>query len=269
VASDGVFTGCAAYGDGVIFFKENVIHKIAGDYPAQYTLYGYSAPGVKAGCERSVVNVNEKLYYLAPDNRIYVYAGGTPVSVSDKLGTEMKSMDRYTGAAGTDGRRYYITVAETGIAAKHFYTLDTETGIWVREDGTGCIAFRRRGGKTYMLTDGDAGVKMYLVNSGVKDDEISWAAQFKPMYETIAVRKVHSRLIVRAEVPRGAYIDISVSCDGEPWKKVGTMIGGMTRGASTWKLPLARCDKFEVRLEGAGPSTVLAMMRDYTIGSDV
>lgn len=268
VASDGSFTGCASYGDSVVFFKENVIHKVLGDFPSEYALYSFSSPGVKAGCYRSIVNVNEKLFYLAADNGVYVYTGSVPTCVSDKLGFEPKMMDSYSGAAGTDGHKYYISVSETGLSNKHLYVLDTDTGVWIREDNTGCAAFGRKGGKLYMLTDNISGGKMYLVNSGEDDEEISWSAVFKPMYETIEGRKTHSKLIIRAEVPRGAYIEISVKNDGGLWKKVGTIIGGMTRGASSWALPLARCDKFEVKLEGIGASSVLSMMREYTVGSD-
>lgn len=268
VASDGSFTGCASYGDSVVFFKENVIHKVLGDFPSEYALYSFSSPGVKAGCYRSIVNVNEKLFYLAADNGVYVYTGGVPTCVSDKLGFEPKMMDSYSGAAGTDGHKYYISVSETGLSNKHLYVFDTDTGVWIREDNTGCATFGRKGGKLYMLTDNMSGGKMYLVNSGEDDEEISWSAVFKPMYETIEGRKTHSKLIIRAEVPRGAYIEISVKNDGGLWKKVGTIIGGMNRGASSWALPLARCDKFEVKLEGMGASSVLNMMREYTVGSD-
>jgi hypothetical protein len=53
-------------------------------------------------------------------------------------------------------------------------------------------------------------------------------------------------------------------CDGGAWADVGTVVG-KAEGVIPVMIPICRCDKFELRLEGKGPFTVHSMLREYYV----
>ena len=63
VCSGGDFTGACSHLGYVLFFKEDVIHRIYGTKPANYQLTNVESRGVEKGSEKSLVIVNETLYY--------------------------------------------------------------------------------------------------------------------------------------------------------------------------------------------------------------
>ena len=85
VGTDGAFTACCPYSGAVLFWKEDRLHKVLGSYPAQYEVYTYQIPGVQKGCEKSLTNIGEVLYYQGK-NGIYAFTGGTPELISEKFG---------------------------------------------------------------------------------------------------------------------------------------------------------------------------------------
>ena len=98
VGSDGAFTGCCAYGSNVLFWKEDVLHKVLGLQPSEYQIYTYTVQGPKQGCQKSLQIINEVLYYLGVEG-VYAYSGGTPCLISENFGIR-----RFQSAsAGTDG----------------------------------------------------------------------------------------------------------------------------------------------------------------------
>lgn len=74
VGTDGAFTGCVAYGSTVLFWKEDCVHKVLGNYPAQYEIYTYTVPGVQEGSEKSLCIINETLFYKGRSG-VYAYTG--------------------------------------------------------------------------------------------------------------------------------------------------------------------------------------------------
>ena len=74
---------------------------------------------------------------------------------------------------------------------------------------------------------------------------------------------------------------VQMRCDGGRWREAGTILGrtpatakgrgGPMGGPDSMqlRLPISRCDKFELRLSGRGPCTLQAMVLEYRLGSDV
>ena len=104
VGSPERFTACCRYGGGVLFFKENKIHKILGSYPAEYTLYSYDVEGVQEGCHKSLQIINELLYYKGIHG-VFTY-NGTPRLISANFGDVVL----WNAVAGNDGDTYYISM---------------------------------------------------------------------------------------------------------------------------------------------------------------
>ncbi|MBR4079281.1 MAG: hypothetical protein IKK29_03625, partial [Christensenellaceae bacterium] len=96
LGTDGRFTGAATHLGYPIFFKENCMHKIYGNYPSNYQVQTTSCRGVQLGCDRSIATVNEILYYKSQSG-VCAYDGSLPTDISERLGDEQYS-DAVAGA---------------------------------------------------------------------------------------------------------------------------------------------------------------------------
>lgn len=258
VASEGEFTGAVAYSGSVLFFKEDCIHKVLGNYPAQYEIYTYQVPGVMAGAEQSLCNLSEVLYYQGRSG-IYAYTGGTPELISEKFG-----LRRFRkGRAGTDGARYYISMQDES-GAWGLYTFDPALGFWLREDGTHAAEFARVGGTLYYL-DTDRGQLVSMETD--TDPDIAWSATLCRMDETSHGRKGYSKLYLRTDLSAGGWIKAEISTDGGPFRQV---YQGHNSRARTLVIPILpqRCDNFQIRLSGKGQCIVRSLVREFSLGSE-
>lgn len=259
VASEGAFTGCCGFGNSVLFWKENRLYKILGAYPSQYTMYEYNVPGVKQGSEQSLVNINEVLYYHGRDG-VYRYSGGAPDLASDVFG-----MRRFEEAsAGTAEGRYYISMKDRQSGAWGMWVYDTLKGLWVQEDDTQAMNFAADEGKLYCIGDG----KLMHLNPDDGEEVIAWSATTTRMDEVFHNRKCYSKLLLRGELLEDtAWLQVDVSCDGEPFKRVYT---SRDKGAKTLVIPIMpkRCDSFRIRLSGEGKFIIRSLVREFGIGSE-
>lgn len=258
VGTEGDFTGCCKLASSVLFWKETKLHKLLGSYPAEYALYTYDIEGLQDGSHKSLQIINETLYYLGVHG-VYVYSGGMPQLISASFGDRLLT----DGVAGTDGDSYYLSVHEG--QARHLFVYETQSGLWLREDDTEVVDFARISKELYLL---DADGSVWLTDSREDDPQLQWMAQFAPFYDTAQGRKRYSRLLLRVELPKGAWMCAQVRCGEGRWREIGKIVGREVDSMPLC-LPLNRCDRFEIRLSGYGPCTVQTMVLEYTIGSDV
>lgn len=274
VGTEGKFTGCCKYGSSVLFWKEKHLHKLLGTSPLDYALYEYELEGVQDGSYKSLQSVNNVVYYLGA-NGVYAYTGGVPSLVSDAFGQRRFK----NGVAGNDGDTYYLSAWEDDACSLFAY--ETKRGFWYREDETNVVDFARMGKDIYMLDDkGD----VWLMDSGAEDTEMSWEVQFTPFYETLQGRKTYSKILLRMELPKGSWVKAWTRSDGRRWVYNGNMVGedkypegwrpsgsvvGKDYNTTTMLIPVNRCDKFEIKLTGKGQCTILSMLREFSVGSEV
>ena len=260
VGTDGDFTACCAYSSTVLFWKENCLHKILGNYPAQYTLYTYTVPGVQAGSEKSLAVINETLFYKGRSG-VYAYAGGAPELISENFGIRRFSH----AAAGTDGERYYVSM-RTEEGTWELYVFDTLPGIWLREDETHAVDFAYLDGALCYL---DAGNNSLMMTGQDHSEEgrVEWSATLCRMDETAHGRKGYSRLLLRLELDTGAWLRVETSADGAPFKPVYTT---HNQRARTLQIPIlpTRCDSFRIRMTGRGGCVIRSLVREFSVGSE-
>ena len=259
VASEGAFTGCCGFGNSVLFWKEDRLHKILGAYPSQYTMYEYNVPGVKLGSEQSLVNINEVLYYHGRDG-VYRYSGGAP-----DLASEMFGMRRFEEAsAGAAEGRYYLSMKDRQSGAWGLWVYDTLKGLWVQEDDTRAMNFANDAGKLYCIGAG----KLMCINPDHSSEAIEWSATTARMDEVVHERKYYPKLNIRLDLPAGSRFVVEVSQDDGDFRQIGSMEG--TTG-KTVILPilLPRCDNFRIRMSGTGPVLVRSLVREYEVGSEL
>ena len=77
-----------------------------------------------------------------------------------------------------------------------------------------------------------------------------------------------SKLLLRLELPKGSILNAEIRSDGGKWQHVGKIVGA-EQDVRSLRLNPGRCDKFELRLKGHGPCTVLSLLRQFSVGSDV
>lgn len=245
VGSEGDFTGICSYGNAVLCWKERTLHKVMGTLPENYQYATYHFPGVKDGAGKSLVNINETLFYVGCDG-VYAYQGNMPSLISKSLGnTALRN-----AVAGTDGRTYYLSTEQ------ELLCFDTQSGLWTRWDETKVIDMARLGDDVEVLSEDG----IHVLGKG--ESAVDWEAVFVPMYEAMD-GKQYNKLVFRAEVPRGSWLAADVRFDDGNWIQAG--IVRYANGLVHMPVPLRRCDKFQIRLRGSGRSTVLDMVRVFRL----
>ena len=105
VGTDGQFTGAVTHLGYPIFFKENYMHKVYGNYPSNYQINTTACRGVQKGSHKSLAIVNEVLYYKSRTG-ICAYDGSLPKEISYALGDVPYS----NAVACSHGNKYYISM---------------------------------------------------------------------------------------------------------------------------------------------------------------
>ena len=257
VGSDGDFTGCIGYSDNVLFFKENVVYKMLGDYPEQYSLYDYTIPGVQKGCSKSMCIINETLFYKGVEG-IYAYNGGVPELISGNFGTRKY----YDAVGGSYQNKYYVSMRDESNQYA-LYSFDLTRGIWLLEENVKVLDFAKLESTLYFLSDNK------IFKMGVEEeDRIKWSATFCPIDELYHGKKGYSKIWLKVELAEKAYIKAEISVDGTPYRQVYL---GHNDKQRTLQIPIKpqRCDTFSIRLSGEGRCRLKSMVRDFYIGSEV
>ena len=258
--SAGAFTGAVAYGGYPLLFKEDRIYRVYGTKPANFQLMDTQTLGCEAGSEKSFAVVGQTLYYKSPAG-FAAYAGGVPVLMDDVLGL----LRRQNAVAGTDGRKYYVSVTEP--EGQSFYVYDAVLGLWHREDDARVTDFAWCDGALYMLCADGAIWQCGRVRTAAGEPEglVKSSVEFADFYGNTFSRKAIRRLYFRAETDES--LTLSVSYDGRPWETVAAVTHGKKGNIQTLQLVPRRCDSLRVKLEGVGPWKIWAMGREYYAGS--
>lgn len=127
-------TAATSFGGHPVFFTENHIITIYGDYPSDFALTTYDAPGVAEESTQSLAKCGANLYYLS-EAGVMRYSGGLPNKISDPL-----TIDALTdGVAAADPENYYLwakTLKDNG----QLYVFNIPTQTWHKMQYGGGIA---------------------------------------------------------------------------------------------------------------------------------
>lgn len=255
VGSEGDFTGCCKLSTALLFWKERTLHKILGDYPAEYVMYTYDIEGLRAGCHRSMTIINDVLFYVGLHG-VFTYAGSVPSDISQVFGLH----ELTEAVGGTDGEKYYLSALDNG--SPGLYTFNTLEGVWLKEDSLRFTDTARIGKDVYLLkSDGT----VWLEDSMTDDPDVEWIAQYTPFYETIEGRKRFSRIMIRVELASNAWVKCEYSPDNGAWEEVSKITRQKVDTVSIVVTP-NRCDQYRVRLTGKGPCVIKGLLREFIAG---
>lgn len=252
VGTDGAWTGIAAYGSHIVAFKEHTIHKVYGQKPTNFQVQTVNLDGVQSGCEKSIINLNETLFYLSRSG-LMAYAGGIPDMIGEPLGTGLTD-----AACGYMGDRLYLSAKKDG--NPNLFVYDTSLGVWMREDDTLVTEFAPYLGQLYWLS----GKEVWSATGG--DALVEWSVQLGRFEEVYGEKKIISRLFVLADMEPGADMLVEMQTDGGEWKTVSHQ-----REPGHRRIPIipVRCMYFAVRLSGHGKVVIRSVVRRMREGSDL
>ena len=263
LGSDGPFTGAAVYGGYPLFFKENCLHKIFGDIPANFGVQTTACRGVQQGCAKSLAMVGEMLYYKAR-NGVCVYDGALPTAFSAPLG----QIAYERAVAGGHGNKYYISMVAKATQEPVLFVYDTILGMWHKEDTFRPSAFCSCQEALYAL-EADSGKIWNMLGGGERSETpVSWMAQTGPLGLDLTGAKYISRMVVRMALYPGSRVQFFIQYDSlGAWIPLCHLSGQDLR---SFLVPIRprRCDHFRIRILGEGDARIYSWTKTISQGSD-
>lgn len=267
LGTDGQFTGAITHLGYPIFFRENCMHKVYGNFPANFQIQTTTCRGVQKGCAKSLAIVNEVLYYKSR-NAICAYDGSLPQEISSSLGDVSYS----NAAAGAIRNKYYISMADPE-GTYHLFVFDTKRGLWHREDNTHAIDFCACRGDLYYIEptpyiDRKGEIKTILGSGFPDPTPINWMAESGIIGTNLPDKKYISRLDVRMRMTVGTRAHFYIEYDSSgKWEHLFTMTG---RTLQSFAVPIRphRCDHMRIRIEGDGEAKIFSITKTIEQGSD-
>lgn len=267
VGTDGNWTGICAYSGGVLCWKEDVLHKVVGSFPADYQVYEYHIPGVQDGGWDSLVVINEVLYYKGVKG-VYAFNGSVPTLISAALGDRTY---KYAVAGGND-LTYRISMQNPD-GEWRTYVYDIQRGIWVCADALRVLSYTNLRGNVMALTSTGEIYQLDVNPAGYDSTNtedripVDWTAELVPFDDQSHVTKGYTRLLLRVETEPKTWLKVYIREDEKPWRLATTITPG--KPLQTVPLRLGRCDRFAVRFEGHGNVRIRSMVREFTAGSEI
>lgn len=261
--TDGQFTGAITHMGYPLFFKENCVHKVYGNYPANFSIQTTACRGVQKGSSKSLAIVNETLYYKSK-NAVCAYDGSLPIEISYVFGDVLYS----DAVACGHGNKYYISMKDT-LGEHNLFVYDTSKGLWHKEDDLAVKDFCSCRNELYYIPKDSADIKTMFGSGTINDDPIKWMAESGVIGMYTPNKKYISRINVRMSLNIGSKVYFYAQYDsGGEWELLSTMIGTSLRSFSVPIRP-RRCDHFRLRIEGEGEAKIFSIVKTLEEGSDV
>ena len=274
VGTDGEFTGAVSYKGYVLFFKENCVHKIYGFNPP-FTVNTSYIRGVQKGSEKSLVTVNETLYYKSP-NGVVMYDGGLPISISESFGNDYY----FNAVAGALKNKYYVCMTNKD-NERILFVYDEGKSIWHKEDKINIKEFATHNCNLYFIADDGETKKLYLADAINKygnfsgelsgyslEDDFEWYAETGLWGLDLPEKKYYSNLNIRLTGEKNSELNIYFQINSnDKWLKKGEFKINKT-GSVNLSLQTPRCDHLKIKLEGKGEIKIFSISRKIEKGSE-
>ena len=260
--TDGQFTGAITHLGYPLFFKENCVHKVYGNYPANFQIQSTACRGVQEGSGKSLAIVNEVLYYKSR-NAICAYDGSLPTEISYPLG-DMAYSD---AVAASHGNKYYISMKDSN-GDYILFVYDASKDLWHKEDNLAVQEFCSCRNELYYIPKDSTEIKTLFGSDTVDDAPIEWMAETGVIGMYTPNKKYVSRINVRMSLDIGTkmYFYVQYDSSGE-WELISQMTSSSLRSFTVPIRP-KRCDHFRLRMVGVGDAKVFSMVKTLEQGSD-
>ena len=255
VGTSGAFTGAVNFGGKPIFFKEDCMHRIYGEY-VPYSAQMIPCKGVQEGCHKSLAIVNDVLYYKSRTG-ICAYDGSIPVEISTNFGDKQY----FNAVGGSIGNKYYISMQDEE-GEWSLFVYDTVKRMWHKEDNTQVTQFCNHQGELYYIDHADHFIHTVKGTKGVRETApIKWGAETGILGATTPDNKYVTRIDVRMAMAKGSRVSLYIEYDsmGEWERLMG--IEGLTLNTFTIPVIPRRCDHFRLKIEGDGDAKIFSISK--------
>lgn len=269
VGSDGIFTGAAVQQGYVMFFKENVIHKVYGSKPSNYQITNVAGRGIANGSNKSAVIVNEVLYYLSK-NGVCQYGGGTPSGIYSPFGNEKYS----DGVAGKAGDKYYISMKNRK-GKYSLFCFDENLNMWFKEDDTRVKFFAEDKGNLYFI---DGNNELWVADADNYDEEYAHIAKREGNFEWFAETgdigiqepdcKWYSEIQIRLSMSAGTTVKVWTQHDSDGEWIEQAQLTNEPKGAYTINFHTPKVDHIKIKIGGNGEAKIYSISKYYEQGSE-
>lgn len=271
--TDGAFTGAITHLGFPIFFKENCMHKVYGNFPANYQIQTTDCRGVQRGSAKSLAVVNEVLYYKSRLG-VCAYDGSLPTEISESLGDV-----QYTDAVGgSHGNKYYISMKDSS-NLYHLFVYDALRGIWHKEDNLQADGFCSCRSEMYYIDSTTKVIHSMIGGDTIDEKDIDWYvesgligidyANNEYISSYIPDHKYISKLNIRMCLDEGAKVYVFLKYDDDDqWERVWSMTSKSLR---SFYIPIRprRCDHFRFKIIGEGDAKIFSITKTIEEGSDL
>lgn len=266
VGSDGQWTGCVNYLGYPTFFKENRIHRVTVSTEGAHRIDETVCRGVQKGSAKSLVVVNETLYYKSRSD-VCAYQGGFPSGVSAAFGTEQYA----EAAAGAVNSKYYISMKDSG-DVWHLFVYDIAKGIWLREDNLHVTQFARVDNELFALSENNLHTLLgsLPVVAGEAESDMTWEAVSGVQYYEYPENKRVSRYNIRMKMAQGASLAVYIQYDSNgTWVSAGSVTAASANiDSCLFPIRPHRCDHLQIKLVGSGDIRIYSIAKILEVGSD-
>ena len=259
--TDGQFTGAITHMGYPLFFKENCVHKVYGNYPANFQVQTTACRGVQKDCEKSLAIVNETLFYKARSG-VCAYDGSLPTEVSYAMGNEAYS----DAVGGSHGNKYYTSMKDMQ-GEYNLFVYDISKGMWHKEDDLQVDSFCSCHGELYAISGGKI---LTMLGSGDPGERnIEWMVETGEIGISSPDMKYVSRITLRMAMDIDAEVGIFAQYDfNDEWECQCVLRGTNLRSFSIPIRP-KRCDYMKLRIEGVGGVKVYSITKTIEQGSEL
>lgn len=260
--------GLTTFANHVILFKKYTMHELFGEDSTNFQMQ--NPYGVGCISDRSIVQTNNALYWLAFDG-VYVYMGGAaPVRISDPIQNYIRQINPgfiHHCVAGYDGRFLYLTLV-TGTSSVPTVTLkyDIDNRAWWPMSFVATAYYLDNQTMYFGTLDGRI---MRQGGSNYAGIPITWLAEIKPISEgDETVHKAIHRLSIVADIEVGSTLKVEYAggTEGGVWNQVYATSNG-TGQIQSIKIPVVvRTPEtwFRLRLSGTGKAKIHRVIREVT-----
>ena len=261
VGTDGQFTGAITHMGYPLFFKENCVHKVYGNYPANFQIQTTACRGVQKGCDKSLAIVNETLFYKSR-SAVCAYDGSLPTEVSYAMGNEAYG----EAVGGSHGNKYYISMKDVS-GNYNLFVYDIVKGMWHKEDDLQVDCFCSCRGELYAINNGKI---ITMLGSGSKDlADVEWMVETGEIGISSPDMKYISRLTLRMSMDIGAEVGVYAQYDNsDEWECQCVLTSNNLRSFSIPIRP-KRCDHMKLRIEGVGNVKIYSITKTIEQGSEL
>lgn len=261
--TDGQFTGAITHLGYPLFFKENCVHKVYGNYPANFQIQDTACRGVQKGCHGSLAIVNETLFYKSRSS-ICAFDGSLPKDASAALGNETYS----EAVGGAHGNKYYVSMKHID-GTWHLFVYDTTKGMWHREDNFHAAAFCSNKGEMYAIDADNYNIIALLGSGDVYEENVTWMLETGELGISSPDMKYISRITFRMALEANSVLDIYAQYDlSNEWIHLCNIRGTDLRSLSVPVRP-RRCDHMKLRFEGVGEAKIYSWTKTIEQGSEL